>query len=306
MIIDGHCDALLKLWSKNISFQSSSELQVNYEKWKASSVKIQCFAIFVPEDVPEEAQFKVALEMVDIFFKQIVEPYEDVKFISSKKDMLSLKENEKGAILTLEGCHPIGSDLYKLKTLIRLGVRSVGLTWNQANAVCDGIGEKRGAGLSTFGEEVIDLLNQEKIWTDVSHLSYQGFFDVMKIAKYPIASHSNTIAFSSHQRNLDDKQIQAMIDKDGWIGVTFVPPFLNDQDSTSVKDVINHLDYYLKKGAEDCLGLGSDFDGTIRFVEGLYDQLDYDSLINECRNYFSSEEIQKFSYLNFINKFPRV
>ncbi|WP_226034875.1 dipeptidase [Aquibacillus saliphilus] len=305
MIIDGHCDALLKLWSKNILFHSSDELQVNYMKWKKSSVKIQCFAIFVPDDVPDELQFQVALEMVDIFFKQIIEPYDEVKFISSKNDMLSLKENEKGAMLTLEGCHPIGKDLNKLRTLIRLGVRIVGLTWNQANAVSDGIGEKRGAGLSEFGKEVVLLLNQERIWTDLSHISYRGFFDVIKLATYPMASHSNAYSINAHRRNLDDKQIRALIENDGWIGVTFVPSFLNDQKTAKVKDVIQHLNYFLKSGAENCLGLGSDFDGTVRFVDGLYDYLDYDMFITECHNNFPTDTIVKISYQNFLNKFPR-
>nr|WP_138415240.1 dipeptidase [Aquibacillus sediminis] len=305
MIIDAHCDALLKMWANDASFESSPELQVNYKKWKSSSVKVQCFAIFVPDDVPEESQFRAALEMVDLFFEQIIKPYDDIKFISSKQDLLELDEHEKGAILTLEGCHPIGHDLTKLKTLIRLGVRAVGLTWNQANAVCDGIGEKRGAGLSAFGEEVIHLLNDEQIWTDVSHLSYQGFFDVMKLAKYPIASHSNAVAIAPHHRNLDDKQIEAMIQKDGWIGVTFVPYFLTDADQATISDVLRHVNYFIARGAENCLGLGSDFDGTDTFVKALYDHMDYNHFIQQLRSVLTDEIVSKISYQNFVNKFPR-
>ncbi|MBM7572101.1 dipeptidase [Aquibacillus albus] len=305
MIIDAHCDALLKLWENNISFYDSEELQVNYVKWKQSSVKVQCFAIFVPDDVPEEAQFRVALEMVDLFYEQVIAPYDDITFISSREDLLSLKENERGAILTLEGCHAIGRDLSKLKALIRLGVRAVGLTWNQSNAVADGIGEKRGAGLSEFGEQVVKCLNEQTIWTDVSHLSYEGFFDVMKLADYPMASHSNASQICSHRRNLDDKQIKALIERKGWIGVTFVPYFLSDQETVTQQDVIKHINYYLDKGAENCLGFGSDFDGTDRFVLGLYDYLEYDSFVHQLRNSVSSDLLKKICYQNFVDKFPR-
>ncbi|MDC3416325.1 dipeptidase [Aquibacillus salsiterrae] len=306
MIIDAHCDALLKLWEKGVSFHDSDELQVNYIKWKKSSVKIQCFAIFVPDYVQEETQFSVALQMVDLFFEQIIKPYDDVTFISNRQDLLSLKEHEKGAILTLEGCHSIGRDINKLQTLIRLGVRAVGLTWNQANATCDGIGDSRGAGLSDFGNQVVTLLNEEKIWTDVSHISYQGFFDVMSMAHYPMASHSNAKALCGHRRNLDDKQIKTLVDKNGWIGVTYVPYFLSDSTKASVQDVLKHVSYFIAMGAENCLGLGSDFDGTDQFVAGLYDHADYDSFIQLLMKRFTIDQVEKIKYYNFVDKFPRI
>ena len=304
-IIDAHCDVLYKLWENNYSFYSSQELQVNYQKWKANKVKVQCFAIFVPEYVPQENQFQVALDMVNIFFEQIIEPYEDIKFISNKQDLIHLKEGERGAILTLEGCHPIGDDLTKLKTLIRLGVRAVGLTWNQANAVSDGIGEKRGAGLSSFGEEVVQLLNREKIWTDVSHLSYQGFFDVMNLAEFPMASHSNAKALADHRRNLDDKQIKALIKRNGWIGVVFVPFFLvKDQLQATDDEVVNHINYMLSLGAENCLGFGSDFDGDDHLVKGINDYSDYDDFVSKLISYVTSDQLRKICYQNFVDKFP--
>lgn len=305
MIIDAHCDVLLKLWEEDISFETSNKLQVNERKWRDSPVKVQSFAIFVPPEVPEEMQFQVALEMVTIFFEKIIQPYDDIKFISNKKDLQTLKSNERGAILTLEGCQVIGRDINKLKTLIRLGVRAVGLTWNEANAVSDGIGEKRGAGLSSFGEEVIDLLNKEQIWTDVSHISYQGFFDVLKRADYVMASHSNTYRLCNHRRNLDDKQIKLLIKKKGWIGVTFVPHFTRAKEPVSYENVIEHVLYYLDQGAEDCLGFGSDFDGIETYINGLEDITGYQVLQNALRSRLPADQFEKLTYQNFINKFPR-
>ncbi|GGM22005.1 diguanylate cyclase [Paraliobacillus quinghaiensis] len=306
MIIDAHCDVLLKLWSEKVSFATSNRLQINELMWRRSPVKVQCFAIFIPEEIPEEFQFQAALEMVNIFFDQIIKPYDDIKFISNKNDLLLLKEHERGAVLTLEGCHAIGRDLNKLKTLIRLGVRAVGLTWNNANAVCDGIGEKRGAGISSFGEEVIELLNKEQIWTDVSHISYNGFFDVMKHADYVMASHSNAFSICDHRRNLDDQQIQLLIEKKGWIGVTFVPQFTSKKATVTHEDLIEHIIYYLNIGAENCLGFGSDFDGIEEYIKGLEDITDYQVVMNELEYRISNEQLKKITYLNFINKFPRI
>ncbi|WP_053219593.1 dipeptidase [Virgibacillus senegalensis] len=305
MINDAHCDALYKMWKYDLSFESSEHLQVNYQNWIKSPVKVQCFAIFVPPEVPEEAQFSAALKMIDLFYEQIINPYHHIKQITSYRDMEELKEHEKGAMLTLEGCHPIGSDLEKLKTLLRLGVKAVGLTWNQANAVCDGIEEPRGAGLSSFGRKVVQLLNKEKIWTDLSHLSYQGFWDAIDLAEFPMASHSNAIALASHRRNLDKRQIQQLIKKNAWIGVTFVPDFLNDKMEASYLDVLHHITYFLEEGAEDCLGFGSDFDGTTEFVRGLYDPSDYYPFYQQLLHRWPNHIVWKIASQNFIKKFPR-
>ncbi|WP_079709519.1 dipeptidase [Paraliobacillus ryukyuensis] len=305
MIIDAHCDVLLKLWDDKLDFAMSENLQINEQKWRRSPVKVQCFAIFVPPNVPQESQFQAALEMVTLFFEKIIEPYNDIKFIKNKQDLLALKEHERGAILTLEGCHVIGNDINKLKTLIQLGVRAVGLTWNQANAVADGVGEKRGAGISSFGEEVIALLNQEQIWTDVSHLSYQGFFDVMGQAEFVMASHSNVRSLCNHRRNLDNKQIQALIDKDGWIGVTFVPYFTKNAEVVTYHDTIDHVLSYISLGAANCLGFGSDFDGIDKYINGLENITGYHTLTSLLQQKLTPQQWNNISHQNFINKFPK-
>ncbi|WP_160846755.1 dipeptidase [Pontibacillus yanchengensis] len=306
MIIDSHCDVLLKLWEKpGRSFYNSPDLRVNYQKWINNSVKVQCFAIFIPEHVPSSEQYNVALKMVDIFYENIVHPYPEIKHITCKQDILDLKHNEKGAVLTLEGCHPIGEDLVKLKTLIRLGVRAVGLTWNQANAVCDGIGEERGAGLSSFGVEVVHVLNSHMIWTDVSHLSYKGFWDTMKIAHYPMASHSNAYSLTPHPRNLRDLQVKELIHRNAYIGVTYVADFLRANGEASIYDVIDHIQYIVSLGGENSVGLGSDFDGTESIIKYLYDYQDYDSFVQLLKRTLSPSLYENVTHENFIRAFPQ-
>src|SRR5699024_11482154 len=101
--------------------------------------------------------------------------------------IIQLHDGEIGTMLTLEGVDAIGKDLKKLKILYELCVRSVGLTWNNANLAADGVGESRGAGLTTFGREIVQFNNAHKIFTDVSHLNEPGFWDVMEEGKYVIA-----------------------------------------------------------------------------------------------------------------------
>ncbi|AMX83963.1 diguanylate cyclase [Geobacillus subterraneus] len=306
MIFDAHCDALMKLWQdRSLSFQDGPSLHVTLSGMADAGVKVQCFAIYVPETVPEEARFTAALEMVDLFFTRIVDMFPSVKAVRTKQDIASLREGEIGAMLTLEGCDAIGANLVKLKTLLRLGVASVGLTWNFPNAVADGAWEKRGAGLTAFGRQVIGLLNETKRWVDVSHLSEKAFWDVMETARFPIASHSNAHRLCPHPRNLTDEQIQALIKKDGMIGINFVPYFLTgDKRGATVADVLRHLDYVCALGGENNVGFGSDFDGITETVAGLEAVKDYLRLVNELYKHYSSSQVERFLFRNFYEHLP--
>lgn len=182
-------------------FKHDSQLHITFEQLKRRKGSIQCFAIYVPETVAYEKRFEVALQMVDIFYNEILS-LPGVKFIRTKDDMNMLKQDEIGAILTLEGCEALGKDEMKLRLFYRLGVRSFGLTWNYANLLADGALETRGAGLTTFGKHVVQEFNTLHVWTDVSHLNERSFWDVIEIARNPIASHSNCRKLCQHPRNL--------------------------------------------------------------------------------------------------------
>ena len=267
-----------------------------------NGAKIQCFAIYIPESVHPDLRFSAALQMVDLFYEKILDERE-MKLISSRADIEALKENEMGAILTLEGCDCIGQDLLKLKTLLRLGVTSVGLTWNYANFVADGALEPRGAGVSNFGQEVIRLLNEEVIWCDVSHLSEAAFWDTIQLANYPIASHSNVYNLCPHPRNLRDDQIIALFKKDAVIGVTFVPQFLTKKPIALIKDILNHIDYLASLGGEHQIGLGSDFDGIEKTVDRLSSYREYHHLVNELGKYYSADFVKGILFENFVKQY---
>ena len=304
-IFDAHCDVLWQLWTgkgKRI-FQNESSLHITYNQLRQKSGSIQCFAIYVPEEVSYDQRFAVALEMANIFHEQIL-ALPNIKWIRTKEDIQQLGKDEIGALLTLEGCDAIGKELTKLQTLYYLGVRSVGLTWNYANLVADGALESRGGGLTLFGEKVVEDLNRYKIWTDVSHLSEKGFWDVMELADYPIASHSNSYELCQHPRNLTNEQIRALIQKDGMIGVTFVPMFLAVNKSACTDDILRHVENVCMLGGEKNLGFGSDFDGITETVVHVERYEHYENVINELLKRYKEEQVNNFIYRNFIHHIP--
>ena len=148
-IFDAHCDVLFQLWSAKgkKDFQNDSQLHITFEQLMKRKGSIQCFAIYIPETVAYEKRFEVALQMIDIFHNEILS-LPGMKFIQTKNDINMLKQDEIGALLTLEGCEAIGKEAMKLRLFYRLGVRSFGLTWNYANLLADGALEARGAGFN--------------------------------------------------------------------------------------------------------------------------------------------------------------
>jgi len=213
-------------------------------------------------------------------------------------------------ILSIEGGEALEGDLGVLRVLHRLGVRLLTLTWNQRNQIADGVGESRtGSGLTEFGLKVIDEMNDLRMLIDVSHLSETGFWDVIKRSKAPIvASHSNCYALCPHLRNLKDEQIKALADKGGVIGITFVPNFLTQEKrKTTVKDVVKHIDYLVEKVGVDCVGLGSDFDGTGALPLGLEGVDKIPNITEELLNRGHKEkDIKKILGENFLRVFKDV
>lgn len=302
-IFDAHCDVLMKLFNNpNENFLTSPALQVTKHGMERAGVKIQLFAIYVPEAVYHSLQFEAALAMVQLFYEKIIHEA-GLKLILDKEDLRKLGKDDIGAILTLEGCDSIGGDVLKLKTLLRLGVTSVGLTWNWANLVADGALETRGAGLTKFGKEVINILESQKVWLDVSHLSERAFWEVIDLHSNPIASHSNSRKMMNHPRNLTDDQLKALFLKKSIIGITFVPEFLTEKSEASIKDIMKHIEHICTLGGSRHIGFGSDFDGTDKIVKGLENVSQYDNLVNQLLIYYPESVVRGFLYENFVSAY---
>lgn len=306
-VIDLHCDALWKLSDKNgkLRFADAPELDTNKERLQAGGVKVQAFAIFMEPDLPSDQKFREALNQIDYFYEEVLGKNPEMKLIKKWSDFDDLKDEEIGAFLTLEGVDPIGNDLVKLRTLYQLGVLSVGLTWNNANLAADGAGEPRGGGLTLLGKEIVQLNNEHKVLTDVSHLSEKGFWDVMELADYPIASHSNSRTLCDHRRNLTDEQAKAMFAKGGLIHVVYNPPFIKETGEVNLDDLIRHIDHFCSLGGVNQIGLGSDFDGIFEKVKDLENASHTPNLINQLLKYYKEDEVKGFAYQNFLNNRPK-
>lgn len=314
-IIDTHCDALFKMQVAKrdslyhaplLNFTDAPQLDTNFQRLQAGGVKVQFFAIFLHPELPSDEKWQHALEQVDLLHTEIIGKNPLMRHIRKWEDIDGLAENELGAVLTLEGAEPIGNDLMKLRQLFRLGVLSVGLTWNYANLCADGAGEPRGAGLTLFGKEVVRANNENRVFTDVSHLAEKGFWDVLELADYPIASHSNARAICDHARNLSDEQAQAMFQKNAMVNVVFYPEFITSAGTAAtIPDLIRHIDHFCSLGGVDHIGFGSDFDGIKVYTDNLGNSAQYPKLINELQKHFTETQVEGFAHRNFLAHLPK-
>jgi len=266
-VFDGHCDTILEITNHKRSLADKAcNGHLDISRLREGGVDIQVFAIFVEDNYKPFNSLKRTLQLLDYFLDEIEKNSDAISLVINYNQ---IKETNKAgkiaAILAIEGGESLEGDLAVLKVLYRLGVRLLTLTWNYRNEIADGLYESRtGGGLTEFGIKIIEEMNKLGMIIDVSHLSEAGFWDVIKFSKSPIiASHSNCFNVCSHWRNLKDEQIKAVADKNGVIGITYVPAFLTkDERKATIEDVVRNIDYIVKKVGIDYVGLGSDFDGV--------------------------------------------
>ncbi len=176
-------------------------------------------------------------------------------------------------VLHIEGAEAIDENFDALEVLYQAGLRSLGPVWSRSNIFGHGVpfnfpsSPDTGPGLTDLGKELIRVCNRMKIMIDLSHLNEKGFWDVAAISDAPlVATHSNVHAICEHSRNLTDKQLAAIKESDGMVGVNYAVTFLRPDgkrdDDTPLSLVVDHIDYLIRQLGEDRVGPGSDFDGA--------------------------------------------
>lgn len=272
-LIDMHCDTISELLVRNFPDQDlkRNHLKVDLEKMKEAGTTAQFFACFVCMDeflggTRYEQAYEYVRRMASYLKKQIWMYPDEIAFAGNGKDLVKNQQEEKiSAFLTLEEGGVINGDLDRIQGLYDMGIRLVTLTWNYEN--CIGYPNSHDCsvmkkGLKPFGILVVEELNRQRMIIDVSHLSEGGFWDVIKYSKdSPVASHSNARELCSHPRNLSDDQIRALADKGGIAGLNFYQKFLGKNDSCKIEEMTAHIRHMFRKGGEDFVAIGTDFDG---------------------------------------------
>jgi membrane dipeptidase len=178
-----------------------------------------------------------------------------------------------------------------------------GLTWNRDNHLAGGC-RGGGTGLTPLGYEVVEALEASGAVIDLSHSSEQTFWDVLRVSKNPpVVTHACVHALCPHPRNLTDRQLKALANRGGVLGVTFYAPFLTGRNDASLSDVSRHIEHALNVMGSDCVGLGSDFDGCDLLPEGLRGVEDVPALLEHLPlDYTTKTKVAGTNFLKTIHR----
>lgn len=177
------------------------------------------------------------------------------------------------AVMHMEGCEAIDPGLEALEVFYAAGLRSLGPVWSRHNVFGHGVpfaypmSPDTGPGLTNAGFDLVRACNRLGILIDLSHITEKGFWDVAKTSDQPlIASHSNAHALTPVARNLTDKQLAAIRESNGLVGLNFAVTMLradgSDNVDTPMSDLVRHIDYLVERLGVDGVAVGSDFDGA--------------------------------------------
>jgi membrane dipeptidase len=275
MIIDGHNDLVLHRW------RGEPTLHLDLEAAREAGFSGGFFALYVPSPkVPDPEEIPYSVPLPDPLPQKEAARIAEELFASlcelpvvRATSVDDFREGQVTAIVHMEGADPLAPDLSDLERWYERGLRSVGLVWSRPNAFAEGVpfrfpsSPDTGAGLTDAGRELVRACNRLGILVDLSHLNEAGFWDVQRLSDAPlVATHSNAHALCPASRNLTDRQLDAIRDSGGVVGVNFAVTFLREDGrndaSTPITEIVRHIDYFVERMGIDHVAFGSDFDGA--------------------------------------------
>lgn len=214
-------------------------------------------------------------------------------------------------IMHMEGAEAIDGALDNLYAFHAMGLRSLGPVWSRPTIFGNGVpfafpsSPDTGAGLTEMGRDLVRACNELGIMLDLSHINEAGFNDIAKLSTAPlVATHSNAHAVTPSTRNLTDRQLDLIRERDGMVGLNFATVFLREDGRKAPFDgwepVLRHMDHLIGRLGEDRVGLGSDFDGAT-LPNGIGDAAGLPRLLDALRTHGYDEPLlEKIAHGNWL------
>ena len=338
MVFDGHNDVLLRLWRTMKAggdpvaeyVEGTSEGHIDAPRAKVGGLAGGFCAIYIPSgdlilkepdaagryDTPlatplaPEPSLEIALEKAALALR--LERAGAWRICRSTAEIRrAMTDGVFAAVLHMEGCEAIDADLDNLEVFYAAGLRSLGPVWSRNNIFGHGVpfsfpkSPDAGPGLTEAGFELVRACNRMGILIDLAHITEQGFWDVAKTTDRPlVASHSNVHALTPVARNLTDRQLDAIRDSKGIVGlnyaVTMLRPDGRDNAETPLSDMVRHVDYMVERMGIDHVALGSDFDGAT-IPKGIRDAAGNQNLVAALRDAgYADTELRKICRENWL------
>uniref|UniRef100_A0A8C6UZ08 Dipeptidase n=2 Tax=Neogobius melanostomus TaxID=47308 RepID=A0A8C6UZ08_9GOBI len=311
-LIDGHNDLALQLRKlynnrlNHINVNNMSNIATDITRLHAGHVQAQMFAVYVMCGAQDKDAVRLTLEQIDVLRRMCTE-YKDFELVTSLRQKIA-------CMLSIEGGHSIDSSLPALRMFYQLGVRSMSLThtcntpWAESSSKHHTFYQKQNNSLTSFGKAVVEEMNRLGMIIDLSHTSWGTAEAVLNHSKAPVIfSHSSSYAVCNNDRNVPDRLLKKLKNNRGLIMVNLHTDFISCKKEANISHVADHFDHIKKVIGADSIGIGSDFEGAVRFPKGLQDVSKYPALIGELlRRNWTEQELADILRQNFIRIFDEV
>lgn len=279
-VFDLHCDTALALLGEDLKQTGSlkrNDCHIDLDRASTLGGYAQCFACFTTTVGGGPKPVEVFEREIDTILREIERNYQRISLAYTPEEVSqNLEKGLMSCILTIEGPAGFGFDPELLEDLYRLGFRITTLGWNEKNPLTGS--HKTGGGLTDLGRAYVREAQRLGMVVDVSHISDEGFWDIMEITQAPvIASHSNSRSVCNVSRNLTDDMFLAICKTGGVTGINLCPDFLGV--NPNLDTVCDHIFHFLTLDpAGKHVALGGDLDGIGSLPDGFTGVQDYEKL----------------------------
>ena len=170
-------------------------------------------------------------------------------------------EGKLAWVASLEGAAMIENELDRIDLLFGFGVRAMGITYSEANALGSGLKEPRDGGLTAFGRRAVERMNKIGMLIDCSHCGDQTTLDTIEASDHPIVlSHIGARALWDSNRLAPDDVLEACARKGGIIGIEAAPhTTISEAHPTHDLDAfMDHFEYIRARVGIDHVTFGPD------------------------------------------------
>ncbi len=279
-VFDLHCDTALALLGASGNHPHSlkrNTLHVDLERASVLPGYVQCFACFTTTN--ELSGTDTSPQMLFLQEKNAVlsgfnENADCISQVSSAAEIAgNLSVGKMSGLMTIEGPAGFNFDPARLAELYDMGFRITTLGWNERNPLTGS--HITGGGLTERGREYVKEAQRLGFLVDVSHISDEGFWDIIDITSAPvIATHSNSRAVWNVSRNLTDDMFRAICQTGGVAGINLYSDFLGEK--ADLNTVCRHIIHFLSMDEDGRhIALGGDLDGCDKLPKGFYGVQDY-------------------------------
>jgi microsomal dipeptidase-like Zn-dependent dipeptidase len=191
-----------------------------------------------------------------------------------------------GLILGVEGADAVDHNLDRIDELHRLGVRMIvlvhlgdnqigttSLPWQRYLGPIP-VRRTQPAGLTSFGRQVVQRMNDLGIVIDTSHADRRTTLDIVDASRHPVvASHTGARACQDFARYLSDDEARAIAGTGGVIGLW--PYFHRGHGIPSLDALARHARHLADLVGPQHLCIGTDMNGVPGLMAGYRGEMDF-------------------------------